>query len=164
MVNSKPHQRLRASAQSVTLTRCRPGKVYTVVLVALTQTDEAKKASRVGSRSRSRHSQHSTPSAVLTEDDVDVNFDEAASPPLSVSLHSSGIRGALGGLSARFVETAGAEGSGGYISVEWKLASDSAGLVRQIDVRWTIDGETRVHQKTMDAKMRSTKLGKVKSA
>lgn len=159
MVNSKPHQRLRASAQSVTLTRCRPGKVYTVVLVALTQTDEAKKASRGGSRSR-----HSTPSAVLTEDDVDVNFDEAASPPLSVSLHSSGIRGALSGLSARFVETAGAEGSGGYISVEWKLASDSAGLVRQIDVRWTIDGETRVHQKTMDAKMCSTKLGKVKSA
>lgn len=45
-INGKPHMRLVAAAQSCTLVKCRPGKTYKVVLVALTCTDEVKKERR----------------------------------------------------------------------------------------------------------------------
>ena len=45
-VNGKPHVRLSSSAQSCTLVKCKPGKTYSVVLVALTCTEEAKKELR----------------------------------------------------------------------------------------------------------------------
>ena len=42
-INGKPHMRLVSSAQSCTLVKCKPGKTYRVVLVALTCTDEVRK-------------------------------------------------------------------------------------------------------------------------
>ncbi len=42
-INGKPHMRLVSSAQSCTLVKCRPGKTYRIVLVALTCTEDVKK-------------------------------------------------------------------------------------------------------------------------
>ena len=42
-INGKPHMRLMPSAQSCTLVKCRPGKTYQIVLVALTCTDDVKR-------------------------------------------------------------------------------------------------------------------------
>ncbi len=42
-INGKPHMRLSSSAQSCTLVKCKPGKTYNVVLIALTCTEEVKR-------------------------------------------------------------------------------------------------------------------------
>lgn len=42
-INGKPHMRLAPTAQSCTLIKCKPGKTYKVVLVALTCTEEVKR-------------------------------------------------------------------------------------------------------------------------
>ena len=42
-INGKVHMRLDNSAQSLTLTKCRPGKTYEVSLVALTSTEAARR-------------------------------------------------------------------------------------------------------------------------
>ena len=42
-INGKPHMRLVSAAQSCTLVKCKPGKTYKIVLVALTCTDDVKK-------------------------------------------------------------------------------------------------------------------------
>ena len=43
MINDKPHMRLSSSAQSCTLIKCKPGKTYKVVLIAMTCTEEVKR-------------------------------------------------------------------------------------------------------------------------
>ena len=45
-INGKPHMRLASNAQSCTLIKCKPGKTYKIVLVALTCTEEVKKERR----------------------------------------------------------------------------------------------------------------------
>ena len=45
-INGKPHMRLSANAQSCTLIKCKSGKTYQIVLVALTCTEEVKKERR----------------------------------------------------------------------------------------------------------------------
>jgi hypothetical protein len=42
-INGKPHMRLAPTAQSCTLIKCKPGKTYRIVLVALTCTEEVKR-------------------------------------------------------------------------------------------------------------------------
>jgi len=42
-INGKLHMRLDNSAQSVTLTKCKPGKSYEISLVALTSTEAARR-------------------------------------------------------------------------------------------------------------------------
>lgn len=42
-INGRPHMRLIPTAQSCTLVKCRPGKNYQIVLVALTCTEDVKK-------------------------------------------------------------------------------------------------------------------------
>ena len=42
-INGKHHMRLDNSAQTMTLTKCKPGKVYEVSLVALTSTEAARR-------------------------------------------------------------------------------------------------------------------------
>ena len=43
MINEKPHMRLSPSAQSCTLIKCKPGKTYKIVLLAMTCTEEVKR-------------------------------------------------------------------------------------------------------------------------
>ena len=45
-VNGRPHVRLSSSSQSCNLVKCKPGKVYSVLLVALTCTEDVKKERR----------------------------------------------------------------------------------------------------------------------
>ena len=47
-INGKPHMRLVPTAQSCTLVKCKPGKMYSIVLVALTCTEEVKKDRKRG--------------------------------------------------------------------------------------------------------------------
>ena len=42
-INGRPHMRLVSSAQTCTLVKCKPGKTYKIVLVALTCTEDVKK-------------------------------------------------------------------------------------------------------------------------
>ena len=42
-INGKPHMKLLPSAQSCTLIKCRPGKTYQIVLVALTCTEDVRR-------------------------------------------------------------------------------------------------------------------------
>lgn len=51
-VNGKLHTRLENSAQSITLTKCKPGKSYDVSLVALTSTEAARREKKRVSRTR----------------------------------------------------------------------------------------------------------------
>ena len=43
-INGQPHMRLSAGTHECTLVKCRPGKTYSIALVALTCTDNAKRA------------------------------------------------------------------------------------------------------------------------
>jgi len=43
-INGQPHMRLSPATHECTLIKCRPGKVYSITLVALTCTENAKKA------------------------------------------------------------------------------------------------------------------------
>ena len=43
-INGQPHMRLSAATHECTLIKCRPGKTYSITLVALTCTDSARKA------------------------------------------------------------------------------------------------------------------------
>lgn len=45
-VNGKPHVRLGSSSQSCNLVKCKPGKVYSIMLIALTCMEEVKKERR----------------------------------------------------------------------------------------------------------------------
>ena len=45
-INGKPHMRLASNAHSCTLIKCKPGKTYKIVLVALTCTEDVKKERR----------------------------------------------------------------------------------------------------------------------
>ena len=42
-INGRPHMRLVSTAQTCTLVKCKPGKTYKIVLVALTCTEDVKK-------------------------------------------------------------------------------------------------------------------------
>ena len=99
-INGKPHMRLASSAQSCTLVKCKPGKSYKIVLVALTCTEEVKKERKrraKGGMNSSMVSDTLSQSTVATKDSnvawettaEDLENDESASKPVDVTLPRS---------------------------------------------------------------------------
>lgn len=96
-INGKPHMRLVSNAQSCTLVKCKSGKKYKIVLVALTCTEEVKKERRrkgKGSLNNSLNSDTMSQSTVGGKDvskewemtSEDLENDESPSKAIEVML------------------------------------------------------------------------------
>ncbi|XP_070557721.1 uncharacterized protein [Ptychodera flava] len=120
-VNGRTHSRLGPSAQSCTLTKCKAEKKYSIVLVALTTTnDKATKKKR-------KRSDSITSKQDELNDDVE-DCDETPSNSVDIILPKP-QPGAMVSLEANFMRNATEENVDenrfGYIDVQWVMQSES---------------------------------------
>ncbi|XP_064633270.1 uncharacterized protein LOC135491376 [Lineus longissimus] len=136
-INGKLHMRLGPTAQTCTLTKCKPGKMYNIVVSALTCTEEVKKERKrkarglSDSQAMSLSTESKATSAFVDDDDED---DEAPSEPLIVTLPIAQTDN-ICDFRAFYVPKTSAPGLVGDVHVEWKVLGDGDNI-GQFNVTW----------------------------
>ncbi|XP_041347758.1 uncharacterized protein LOC121367568 [Gigantopelta aegis] len=134
-VNGKLQCCLGPSAQSCTLTKCRPGKLYEVALVAMTCTEEVKKQRKMRYRGffKNTDPQDLDYTAILQDED---DLDESPSDPVEVILprHQDGF---LSTLTAEFEYQAERDNKTfGDVIVSWTCQGGHTNLLKQFSIVW----------------------------
>ena len=145
-INGKPYMKLRASASSCTLSKCKIGKPYEVVLVALSCTEDVYRERRKKikgaiqgveaiSGNSSKSSNVNSLDILMGTDDEDIN-DESASLPINVTIAPArcGVTKLSGKFVPQDVVTSGT--LVGDIKLEWKRPDPKEGFVLQYVVKW----------------------------
>ncbi|ELT90741.1 hypothetical protein CAPTEDRAFT_219540 [Capitella teleta] len=159
-INGKPHMRLAPTAQSCTLIKCKPGKTYRIVLVALTCTEEVKRErKRKGCDSQllQESSFSMTDGANREWQTISDDFenDEAASKALVVTLPKL-QDGFLKEKSVVYVEPKvklnreDEEKDIGDIAVKWQIQG-THDQIKQFNVSWKNLKDKDVQTKVLDA-------------
>uniref|UniRef100_A0A1I8ITX6 Fibronectin type-III domain-containing protein n=1 Tax=Macrostomum lignano TaxID=282301 RepID=A0A1I8ITX6_9PLAT len=153
-INGKPYVSLRPDAQTCRLVKCRPGKLYSIVLVAVSQTDAAKKEARRLRKSRGSEQEQQI---CLYPDEPDETFSE----PVEVRV-PGGQLAAIREISAEFHLPDGDEAGGagvGEVRLLWTLDDEFQGQVKQFNVTWSTDREAaRAQRRVLDAAATSAAL------
>ncbi|KAH9503746.1 hypothetical protein Btru_066540, partial [Bulinus truncatus] len=133
-INGKLQTCIGPDSTSCTLTKCKPGRNYSVVLVALTCTAEGRKARKQKYEMLSKGPDHESVDYMsLLQDDEDL--DEASSDPLNLVLPRE-QDGFLESLEAKFQPVTEKDTTiFGDIELSWKLQGNVK-LVKQFSVVW----------------------------
>ncbi|ESO91438.1 hypothetical protein LOTGIDRAFT_153880 [Lottia gigantea] len=133
-INGKLQCYLGPSAQTCTLTKCKPGKAYSVVLVAVTCTEESKKTRKQKLKGffKNVDPQDIDYAAILNDDE---NLDESPSEPLEICLPRD-QEGFLSSLQAVYKNKGSEESDGvGVAHLKWKIQGRT-NLIKQFRVIW----------------------------
>ncbi|XP_012935394.1 uncharacterized protein LOC101845075 isoform X2 [Aplysia californica] len=133
-INGKLQCCLGPDSNSCTLTKCKPGRTYNVVLVAMTCTDEGKKARKQKYKSyfKSMETKEVDYMALLQDDD---NLDESPSEPLEVILPKD-QEGFLKTLEAKFLPQMERDNKTfGDIELAWTVQGKT-NLLKQFNIIW----------------------------
>ncbi|KAK3101597.1 hypothetical protein FSP39_004737 [Pinctada imbricata] len=140
-INDRLHSCLGPNAQSCQLTKCKPGKKYRVVLVALTCTDQGKKERKKKYKGVYRNTmpQDIDYSALLQDEE---NLDPSPSEEVQVILPTN-QEGYIMSLDRKFIHEEDRDGTTfGDVEVSWKPQGETVNRVRQFNIIWS-NGEDR---------------------
>nr|XP_034305803.1 uncharacterized protein LOC105321045 isoform X1 [Crassostrea gigas] len=150
-INDRLHSCLGPNAQSCQLTKCKPGKKYQVVLVALTCTDQGKKERKKKYKGvyRNVSLQAVDYSALLQDED---NLDPSPSDPLEIVLPKD-QDGYIKSLECTFKHDEDRDNSTfGDIELRWDTQgerSDVISHIKQFNVIWSNTEERQVQTKVV---------------
>ncbi|GFR62047.1 fibronectin, partial [Elysia marginata] len=152
-INGKLQCCLGPESNSCTLTKCKPGRSYSVVLVAMTCTEEGRKARKHKFKNyyKSVESKEIDYTALLQDDD---NLDESPSDPLEVALPKD-QDGFLKTLEAKFEpqSSGGDNKTFGDISLSWTVQGKTS-LVKQFNIVWYCLDDRVIQTKFVGPEMR----------
>ncbi|GFN84346.1 fibronectin, partial [Plakobranchus ocellatus] len=146
-INGKLQCCLGPESNLCTLTKCKPGRSYSVVLVAMTCTEEGRKARK----HKSVDTKEIDYTALLQDDD---NLDESPSDPVEVSLPKD-QDGFLKTLEAKFEpQSSGVDNKTfGDISLSWSVQGKTS-LVKQFNIVWYCLDDRVIQTKFVGPEMR----------
>ncbi|XP_048739977.2 uncharacterized protein LOC125654190 isoform X5 [Ostrea edulis] len=157
-INDRLHSCLGPNAQSCQLTKCKPGKKYQVVLVALTCTDQGKKDRKKKYKGVYRNVSLQTVdySALLQDED---NLDPSPSEPLEIVLPKD-QDGYIKGIECTFKHDEDRDNSTfGDVELRWETQgerSDVISHIKQFNVIWSNNEERQVQTKVITPDARKT--------
>ncbi|XP_077869443.1 uncharacterized protein LOC100370084, partial [Saccoglossus kowalevskii] len=164
-VNGRTHTRLGPAAQNCTLTNCRCDKKYTIVLVALTTTENERNRRK---KIESKEANWRDSSSTISKDDKNEEYDEAPSQAIDVILPKP-QPGALVSLEAKFTRSASKKNANehryGFINIEWctQKSSDShtpssTSGIQGFDVSYVSSHDDKEHTKSLPPNATSYEL------
>ncbi|XP_023933288.1 uncharacterized protein LOC106180596 isoform X1 [Lingula anatina] len=155
-INGKLHMRLGPAAQSVTLTKCKYAKTYSVVLVAMTCTEEVKKE-RV-----KRIQLASSSSFTSSQPFDDHDLDESASEAVEVRVPRL-QEGNIANISAFYNhKSSNRDGVMGDITLTWDVQGNWS-RTKQFDILWHCHEDGVVHRKCVESDVRKCTIPVVRN-
>ncbi|CAD5112727.1 DgyrCDS1945 [Dimorphilus gyrociliatus] len=154
-INDKPHMRLSPNAQACTLTCCKPGKRYKIVLVAITCPEDVKKMRKKDQKKLENVSvKEDSMNRKWTTLPIDAENDESFSNQIieTLPVEQSGL---LQTCNIEFVPPV-LSGDQGEMKLNWTVQG-STNHLEQFEITW-IDGKGQGNKKTVPASCREVLL------